>query len=95
MVEYSKPHLPYDQQLKLLTSRGMTYSDRGAAVRALKRVGYYRLSPYTCTLREPLPVDERRPSGTRSDRYLEGRLSKESSSSTTLTANSACVCSHA
>lgn len=72
MVEYSKPHLPYDRQLRLLTSRGMTYSDRGAALRALKLVGYYRLSAYTYTLREPLPVDERRPGGTRSDRYVEG-----------------------
>lgn len=72
MVAYSKPHLPYDQQLNLLISRGMTYSDRGTALRALKRIGYYRLSAYTYTLRGPLPESESNASATRSDRYVDG-----------------------
>lgn len=43
---YDKPHLTFDQQLDLLTSRGLTVNDRNAALAALRAVGYYRLSAY-------------------------------------------------
>lgn len=72
MATYSKPHLPFDQQLKLLVSRGMSYSDRGAALRALKRIGHYRLSAYTYTLREQIPVGEASVNRTRSDQFIAG-----------------------
>lgn len=72
MPTYSKPHLPYDQQLTLLASRGMTNSDRGMALRALKRIGYYRLSAYTYTLRDQLPVEESGKNRTRSDHFVSG-----------------------
>lgn len=53
MTTYGKPHLPYDQQLKLLVGRGLIYGDQRAAIRILKTVGYYRLSAYTYALRKP------------------------------------------
>ncbi|WP_082177596.1 Abi family protein [Arthrobacter sp. RIT-PI-e] len=73
MRRYSKPHLPYDQQLQRMAERGMQYSDRGIALRALKRIGYYRLSAYSYPFRAPL--DPARPRGGidgRSDSFLEG-----------------------
>lgn len=73
MGQYSKPHLPYDQQLSLLVSRGMTYSDQGLVLRTLKRVGYYRLSAYSYPFREP--VNKQHPNGAldgRSERFLDG-----------------------
>jgi abortive infection bacteriophage resistance protein len=71
-VKYSKPHLPYDQQLKLLMSRGLGCDDQRAAISALKSVGYYRLSAYTYVLRAPgLPTagGSRPP---RSDQFVDG-----------------------
>ena len=50
-MRYSKPHLPYDQQVGLLASRGLDVGREGDAVRALKRIGYYRLSAYTYPMR--------------------------------------------
>ncbi|MBE9404221.1 hypothetical protein IOE58_08485 [Brachybacterium sp. Marseille-Q2903] len=41
-MRYSKPHLPYDQQVRLLASRGLDVGSEREAVRALKRIGYYR-----------------------------------------------------
>ncbi len=49
-MRYSKP-LPYDQQVCLLASRGLDVGREGDAVRALKRIGYYRLSAYTYPMR--------------------------------------------
>ncbi|WP_181437332.1 Abi family protein [Curtobacterium sp. MCPF17_047] len=46
-----KPHLTYEQQLKKITDRGLSNSNREAAIAALKRVGYYRLSAYTYPFR--------------------------------------------
>lgn len=51
-VEYSKPHLNYNEQVQLLIDRGLDVPNRAVAVRALKRIGYYRLSAYTYPLRE-------------------------------------------
>lgn len=56
-----------------MASRGMTYSDRGLALRTLKRVGYYRLSAYTYPFREP--VNKQVPNGAqdgRSENFLPG-----------------------
>lgn len=70
---YSKPHLPYDQQLQTMAARGMHYSDRGVALRALKRVGYYRISAYSYPFRAPLNLNEPRGGADgRSDAFLPG-----------------------
>ena len=50
-MRYTKPHLPYDQQVRLLALRGLDVGREGDAVRALKRIGYYRLSAYTYPMR--------------------------------------------
>lgn len=71
-MEYDKPHLPYDQQLSLLTSRGMTYADRTTASQALKRIGYYRLSAYTYVFREQGPELQNGERGPRSDQFVTG-----------------------
>lgn len=51
-MEYTKPHLTWDEQLALLQGRGMVVEDRAAAVSALRRIGYYRLSGYWYPFRE-------------------------------------------
>lgn len=51
MVPYDKPHLTFDEQLAKLVGRGMPYRDHPAAIAALKRIGYYRLSAYTYSFR--------------------------------------------
>lgn len=51
-MKYAKPHLPYDQQLALLSSRGLTIDDPSRAIQDLKRIGYYRLSGYLYPFRE-------------------------------------------
>jgi abortive infection bacteriophage resistance protein len=71
-VEYAKPHLPYDKQLELITSRGMTYADRRVASQALKRIGYYRLSAYTYVFRKPGPPLPNGDHGPRSDNFVCG-----------------------
>lgn len=50
-MPYSKPHLPYDQQVKLLAARGLDVGTEREAVAALIRIGYYRLSAYTYPMR--------------------------------------------
>lgn len=50
-TKYTKPHLSFDEQLARLESRGLMVTDRGAALRALREIGYYRLSAYLHTLR--------------------------------------------
>jgi len=45
-MKYSKPHLPYEDQLDLLIRRGLACSDRAGTLYWLKRIGYYRLSAY-------------------------------------------------
>jgi abortive infection bacteriophage resistance protein len=69
-LKYSKPHLPYDQQLQRLVDRGLTYSDQSRAVRSLQHIGYYRLSAYTYPFREFSPVGaDERPAGPRPDTF--------------------------
>ena len=46
MEEYNKPPLKYDEQIALLKSRGMAFSDEVCAKNMLANVCYYRLSAY-------------------------------------------------
>lgn len=39
-MKYTKPHLPYDQQLLMIVGRGMPHADQKTAIRALKTIGY-------------------------------------------------------
>jgi abortive infection bacteriophage resistance protein len=72
-MKYDKPHLAYDEQLKRLADRGMVYDDQAEAVRALKYVGYYRLSAYTYPFREFSEQDEHgKPVGPRPDTFQSG-----------------------
>lgn len=52
-MKYAKPHLNYNEQVELLRSRGLAIEHAPDAVRALKRIGYYRLSAYTYVFRKP------------------------------------------
>jgi abortive infection bacteriophage resistance protein len=50
-----KPFLSYVEQLRLLQSRGMIVSDEPAALDALQRLNYYRLSGYWYSFRKTNP----------------------------------------
>ena len=50
---YTKPALTLDQLVDRLADRGLDIADRGRAVRYLRHIGYYRLSPYTIPFQEP------------------------------------------
>jgi len=52
-MKYSKPHLPYEDQLDLLIRRGLACSDRAVTLHWLKRIGYYRLSAYCIAFKDP------------------------------------------
>lgn len=72
---YSKPHLSYDDQVALITGRGLICPDHDEAVALLKSVGYYRFSAYVYPFRSLLDVDERQvtsPAHYRSDEIREG-----------------------
>ncbi|MCX6165399.1 MAG: Abi family protein [Ignavibacteriae bacterium] len=45
-MEYKKPVLTFEEQIDLLTSRGLTITDKGFALTTLKNISYYRLSAY-------------------------------------------------
>ncbi|MDF9776171.1 abortive infection bacteriophage resistance protein [Pseudomonas baetica] len=49
---YSKPWHSYQEQLELLTARGMEVTDPFKALEYLERIGYYRLSGYWFAFRE-------------------------------------------
>lgn len=66
MATYDKPHLSYQDQLDKLTARGLACNDDPAAIAALKRIGYYRLTAYI------YPFRCRDNDGTRLDTYLPG-----------------------
>ncbi|RIS87871.1 Abi family protein [Mycobacteroides abscessus] len=57
---YDKPHLSYEDQVRLMKSRGLQCPDEAAAVQLLQQVGYYRLSAYVYPFREMLPASEAR-----------------------------------
>ncbi|MFE9579060.1 Abi family protein [Nocardia sp. NPDC006044] len=46
MTSYDKPFKTHAQQLDLLRERGMHIADEATALRALRNIGYYRLSGY-------------------------------------------------
>jgi abortive infection bacteriophage resistance protein len=75
MLEYNKPHLSYDEQVKLMKSRGLECPDDVAAVQLLQQVGYYRLSAYVYPFREMLPDGQARvssPAHYRADTIVSG-----------------------
>jgi abortive infection bacteriophage resistance protein len=45
-VSYSKPFLSYADQIALLKSRGMKFSNENKALHLLKNISYYRFSGY-------------------------------------------------
>ena len=45
-MAYDRPWKSFQEQLTLLTERGMQVGDESAALEYLERVGYYRLSAY-------------------------------------------------
>lgn len=49
---YDKNPLSYEEQLRLLISRGMQVGDQEAAIRCLESVSYYRLSGYSFLFRK-------------------------------------------
>jgi len=49
---YAKPWQSYEDQLRLLESRGLRVTDHPKALEYLKRIGYYRLSGYWFPFRE-------------------------------------------
>ena len=51
-MTYAKPWKSYEEQLDLLTSRGLGATDRHKALEYLRRIGYYRLSGYWFPFRE-------------------------------------------
>lgn len=46
LTPYTKPHLPYTEQLDRLIARGLNVSDRPKALFLLENISYYRLSGY-------------------------------------------------
>ncbi len=51
-MAYTKPWQSYEDQLDLLSSRGLAVTDRAKALECLQRIGYYRLSGYWFPFRE-------------------------------------------
>lgn len=51
-MAYTKPWKSYEEQLDTLIARGMSVTDRAAALDYLERIGYYRLSGYWYPLRD-------------------------------------------
>lgn len=63
-----KPHKSFQEQLELLRARGLAIGDEAAALAALERFGYYRLSGYFYPLRETSSMRE----PGRLDKFVEG-----------------------
>ena len=45
-MAYKRPWKTFDEELKLLESRGMLVTERDSSLSYLERIGYYRLSAY-------------------------------------------------
>ncbi len=58
MPRYNKPYLTFEDQLKLLKSRGLEVTNDSVALEYLRRLGYYRLSGYWYPLRKLLPLTD-------------------------------------
>jgi abortive infection bacteriophage resistance protein len=66
---YGKPALSYQQQVTLLTNRGLDCCDQDRTVEWLQRIGYYRLSAYFIPFRITGTDDFR--AGTRIDQIID------------------------
>lgn len=51
-MSYDKPWKSYQEQLELLSNRGLIITDSNKALHYLERIGYYRLSGYWFPFRE-------------------------------------------
>ena len=47
MIEYNKPPLSVEDQIKLLEKRGLSFTNKEQAKTNLSNISYYRISPYT------------------------------------------------
>lgn len=56
MSSYTKPYLSFEEQLKLLKSRGLEITNDNVALEYLRRLGYYRLSGYWYSCRQVIPT---------------------------------------
>lgn len=56
VIQYNKPHLSLNKQLKLLQERGIKVTDKDRALCYLQHIGYYRLSAYWYPFRESITV---------------------------------------
>ena len=65
MEQYNKQPLTYNEQIDLLTSRGLSIPDRQRAERHLKNISYYRLSAYMLPYKEKID-------GSISNRFKDG-----------------------
>jgi len=68
-MQFAKPTTTFDEQLDLLTSRGMTIPNRQTAIHYLQHLNYYRLRGYSI----PFEIDwqnHRFAPGTRIDDVL-------------------------
>lgn len=59
-MAYDRPWKSFQEQLELLSERGMQIGDEAAALEYLERVGYYRLSAYWYPFRVFETVDQTR-----------------------------------
>lgn len=66
MTAYTKPHLTFADQLRLLKSRGLIIDDEAEAEHLLSVIGYYRLSGYWYSYRRRLDGADR------DDQFVEG-----------------------
>ena len=66
VTAYTKPHLAFADQVRLLKSRGLIIDDEAEAERQLSVIGYYRLSGYWYSYRR------QRDGAPREDHFVEG-----------------------
>ncbi|GMA19198.1 hypothetical protein GCM10025862_12190 [Arsenicicoccus piscis] len=72
---YDKPPMELDDLVDRLADRGLVIAERGRALRYLRHIGYYRLSPYTIPFQQSGPEH----------RLRDGRRSTTCSTSTSST----------
>jgi abortive infection bacteriophage resistance protein len=75
MSTYNKPYRTFEQQLKLLKSRGLAVTNDRVALEYLRRLGYYRLSGYWYPCRKLIPYpahQSKPPRPQREDGFMSG-----------------------
>lgn len=45
-LQYNKPYLSVEEQIKHLKERNMVFEDEAAAAKIIQHIGYFRLSAY-------------------------------------------------